>query len=63
MINKDEKNEKEFYDKIGSLIGWDFSMLKYELIDNSDFQYFDEINKQVTDQSILLDIGTGGGEN
>lgn len=62
MINKDEKNEKEFYDKIGSLIGWDFSMLKYELVDNSNFQYFDEINKQVTDQSILLDIGTGGGE-
>ena len=30
MINKDEKNEREFYDKIGSLIGWDFSMLKYE---------------------------------
>ena len=62
MINKDEKNERKFYDKIGSLIGWDFSMLKYELIDNSRFQYFDEINNQITDQSILLDIGTGGGE-
>lgn len=62
MINEDEKNEKEFYDKIGSLIGWDFSKLKYELIDNSSFQYFDEINNQVTEQSILLDIGTGGGE-
>lgn len=62
MINKSAENEKEFYDKIGSLIGWDFSMLKYELIDNSDFQYFDEINKKVTDESILLDIGTGGGE-
>ena len=62
MINKNEENEKEFYNKIGKLIGWDFSMLKYELIDNSDFKYFDEINKQVTGESILLDIGTGGGE-
>lgn len=56
------KSEKEFYDKIGSLIGWNFSMLKYKLVDNSAFQYFDEINNQITEQSILLDIGTGGGE-
>lgn len=62
MMNNNRKSEKEFYDKIGSLIGWDFSKLKYELIDNSSFQYFDEINSQITEQSILLDIGTGGGE-
>ena len=62
MINEDEMNEKNFYDKIGSLIGWDFSKLKYELIDNSAFQYFNEINDKITEQTILLDIGTGGGE-
>lgn len=62
MINEDEMNEKNFYNKIGSLIGWDFSKLKYELIDNSIFQYFNEINNKITEQTILLDIGTGGGE-
>lgn len=62
MINEDEMNEKNFYNKIGSLIGWDFSKLKYELIDNSIFQYFNEINDKITEQTILLDIGTGGGE-
>lgn len=62
MENLDKKNEKEFYNKIGSLMGWDFSRLKYEVIDNSSFQYFDEINSQITEQTILLDIGTGGGE-
>ena len=62
MINVDEENEKEFYNKIGNLIGWDFSKMKYELVDNSSFKYFDEINNLITDKSIVLDIGTGGGE-
>lgn len=54
--------EKEFYDKIGETIGWDFSTMKYDVVDNSKFKYFDEINKNVSDSTILLDIGTGGGE-
>lgn len=62
MINIDEKDEKEFYNKIGSTIGWDFSKIKYQLVDISSFKYFDEINNQITHRSILLDIGTGGGE-
>lgn len=44
MVNVDEENEKEFYNKIGNSIGWDFSKMKYELVDNSSFKYFDEIN-------------------
>ena len=54
--------EKEFYDKIGKIIGWDFSKMKYDVIDNSEFKYFEEINKNITVNTILLDIGTGGGE-
>ena len=54
--------EKEFYDKIGKIMGWDFSTMKYDVVDNSEFKYFEEINKNITTNTILLDIGTGGGE-
>ena len=54
--------EKEFYNKIGKIIGWDFSNLKYDVIDNSEFQYFNEINNNISESTLLLDIGTGGGE-
>lgn len=60
MINKIE--EQKFYDKIGKIIGWDFSKMKYNVIDESKFKYFEEINKNITDETILLDLGTGGGE-
>jgi len=54
--------EREFYDKIGKTIGWDFSTMKYDVVDNSEFKYFEEINKNISENTILLDIGTGGGE-
>lgn len=56
-----ENEEKEFYNKIGKTIGWNFSSLKCKTIDNSAFHYFDEINKE-GEGKIILDIGTGGGE-
>lgn len=59
-MNSDE--EKDFYNKIGKTIGWDFSNMKYNVIDNSQFKYFDEVNNKISKESILLDIGTGGGE-
>ena len=62
MIDNSCNKEKEFYNKIGKIIGWDFSSIKYEVVDNSKFQYFDEINKSINENMILLDIGTGGGE-
>ncbi len=62
MINEDSNKEKEFYNKIGKIIGWDFSQIKYDVIDNSKFQYFDEINNNISENTLLLDIGTGGGE-
>lgn len=54
--------EEEFYNKVGKIIGWDFSNIKYDVIDNSKFQYFAEINDNISENTILLDIGTGGGE-
>lgn len=62
MNNEDCNKEKEFYNKIGKIIGWDFSQIKYDVIDNSKFQYFDEINNNISEDTLLLDIGTGGGE-
>ena len=54
--------EKEFYEKIGKTNGWDFSKMKYNLVDNNEFIYFDEVNNNIYKNTILLDIGTGGGE-
>ena len=62
MINYNSEEEKEFYNKVGKTIGWDFSKMKYQMVDNSEFQFFDEINSKVKTNTILLDIGTGGGE-
>lgn len=57
-----EKNEeKDFYNKIGKTIGWNFSNIKCKVIDNSNFKYFDIINGECK-QKVILDIGTGGGE-
>lgn len=54
--------EKEFYEKVGKINGWDFSKMKYDFIDNNEFIYFNEVNNEVNKNTILLDIGTGGGE-
>lgn len=56
-----KNEEKQFYDKIGKTIGWNFSSVKCKMIDSSPFQYFNEINKE-SKEKIILDIGTGGGE-
>ena len=62
MINYNSEEEKNFYNKVGKIIGWDFSKMKYKMEDNSEFQFFDEINAKVNSDTILLDIGTGSGE-
>lgn len=54
--------EKEFYERIGKTNGWDFSKMKYDVVDNSEFIYFDEVNNNINKNTILLDTGTGGGE-
>ncbi len=62
MINYNSEEEKCFYNKVGKIIGWEFSKMKYKMVDDSKFQFFDEINNKVKKNMILLDIGTGGGE-
>lgn len=50
----------EFYENIGN---WEFSMINYhEEILEDGFDYFKWIEKYTNNQSICLDLGTGGGE-
>ena len=44
-LGEEYMREKEFYDKIGKVMGWDFSTMKYDVVDNSEFRYFEEINQ------------------
>jgi len=52
---------KQFYDKVGSEIGWDFSKVKY-ISEGVEWDFYDEVIKKSKKTDILLDIGTGGGE-
>ncbi len=53
------KDEEAFYNEIAN---WDFSMINYtqECLTNWDF--YREIKENCTPNSIVLDLGTGGGE-
>lgn len=57
----DEKQYKAFYEKVGKLIGWDFSQVKTEK-EGEKWDFLEEVLKISNPDSILLDIGTGGGE-
>ena len=52
-------NEKEYYSLIGN---WDFSKIKYTVERKTNFEYFSKIKEYSNDNSLCLDIGTGGGE-
>ncbi|PEL78920.1 class I SAM-dependent methyltransferase [Bacillus wiedmannii] len=57
-----ELEYKNFYDKVGRLNGWDFSKIKCETVgDSRDF--YREVKERCKPSHILLDVGTGGGEN
>ncbi|RKL65183.1 SAM-dependent methyltransferase [Salipaludibacillus neizhouensis] len=53
---------KSFYDKVGKANGWDFSKLKL-VSEGAKWDFNEEIMKRSKASDILLDIGTGGGEN
>lgn len=53
------KSEFNRYDEIGN---WDFSSIKYITEQESSWDFYKEISKYVDSNSIILDIGTGGGE-
>ncbi|MGE6599205.1 class I SAM-dependent methyltransferase [Bacillus cereus] len=57
-----ELEYKNFYDKVGSENGWDFSKLKCETVGDT-WDFYSEVKEKCKPSHILLDVGTGGGEN
>ncbi|MDX8366751.1 class I SAM-dependent methyltransferase [Cytobacillus sp. IB215665] len=57
-----ELEYKDFYDKVGKVNGWDFSKLK-STSEGVKWHFYDEVVKRCKRSDVLLDIGTGGGEN
>ena len=54
-----QENEWKRYEDIGN---WDFSDIKYTTYQESNWDFYNEIKKYSTSSSLLLDLGTGGGE-
>lgn len=52
---------KDFYDKVGKRIGWDFSTMKC-VSEGLPWDFYNEVTKVTKKSDLLLDIGTGGGE-
>ncbi|MFA9458130.1 class I SAM-dependent methyltransferase [Halalkalibacter sp. AB-rgal2] len=55
-------DELQFYDKVGEVNGWDFSHLQVET-EGVKWDFYEEVMKRSKRSDVLLDIGTGGGEN
>ncbi|MCH4827582.1 class I SAM-dependent methyltransferase [Planococcus halocryophilus] len=53
---------RKFYENVGNLNGWDFSQLQV-VVDEPKWDFYDEVKKRSRKTTVLLDIGTGGGEN
>ncbi|MGG3510241.1 class I SAM-dependent methyltransferase [Paenibacillus lautus] len=53
---------KQFYDIVGALNGWDFSQVRC-ISEGVEWDFYDEVSKCCTPSDVVLDIGTGGGEN
>ncbi|MUK87854.1 methyltransferase domain-containing protein [Ornithinibacillus sp. L9] len=53
---------EKFYDKVGKINGWDFSNIK-SFSEGVKWEFYDEVIKRCEKSDVLLDIGTGGGEN
>jgi len=53
------KNEYEFYQKVKN---WDFSMIKSENETLTNWNMYSILNETANENSVILDLGTGGGE-
>ena len=51
--------EYKRYEEIGN---WDFSDIAYTVEQDSDWNFYKEISKYSSKSSLILDLGTGGGE-
>ncbi|MGN7764400.1 class I SAM-dependent methyltransferase [Paenibacillus sp. 22594] len=53
---------KDFYDKVGKMNGWDFSKLQVTS-EGIEWDFYEEVIRRSKGTDVLLDVGTGGGEN
>jgi SAM-dependent methyltransferase len=60
--NMSELDYQRFYEKVGKINGWDFSELKSTSV-GVKWNFYEKVVKSGKHSDILLDIGTGGGEN
>jgi len=58
-IRKLNNNELEYYEKIGN---WDFSQIKCKTEKLIEWDFYKKIKDNSNENSLCLDIGTGGGE-
>jgi SAM-dependent methyltransferase len=56
-----EKEYRDFYDRVGQSNGWDFSKLQCR-VEGIAASLYEEVLKVCKGSDLLLDIGTGGGE-
>ena len=54
-----QEKELEYYEKIGN---WDFDKIKYKAEKLTDWDFYEKIKEFTNENSICLDLGTGGGE-
>ena len=54
-----QENELKYYEEIGN---WDFSQIKYSTEKITDWDFYEKINENTNENSLCLDLGTGGGE-
>ncbi|MDQ0207529.1 class I SAM-dependent methyltransferase [Alkalicoccobacillus murimartini] len=54
--------ELDFYNKVGKINGWDFSHLQVST-EGVKWNFYEEVKKRSLQSDVLLDLGTGGGEN
>ena len=54
-----KENELKYYSEIGN---WDFSKIKCETEYITEWDFYEKIRENTNENSVCLDIGTGGGE-
>ncbi len=54
-----QESELKYYERVGN---WDFSRIKYETVKLTDWDFYEKIKNNTNNQSLCLDLGTGGGE-
>jgi ubiquinone/menaquinone biosynthesis C-methylase UbiE len=59
-LNEDDL--KQFYERVGSRNGWDFSKVNC-VSEGAQWSFYEEVVTRCRRSDLLLDIGTGGGES